>query len=196
MGPAGGRWPIETPRSIGGAVCLVVVALAAGAWFGLRGGAPPPPGAPASGLSVVTEAPSATVTVHVSGAVARPGLVEIPSIGRVADAVASAGGALPDADLGGLNLAAPVHDGDHIVIASASGGPITNGGAVTDEGVRINQASEAELENLSGVGPVLAARIVQYREANGPFESPEDLLGVPGIGEAKLAGMRAEIVVP
>ena len=70
------------------------------------------------------------------------------------------------------------------------------GGVTSDGRVRVNDAEAAELEDLPGVGPVLASRIVEHRERNGPFEAVEDLLDVPGIGERKLASLRDSIVVP
>lgn len=134
-----------------------------------------------------------TVTVHVSGEVARPGLVTIESNARVADAIVAAGGATPDAELGALNLAATVGDGTRLVVPTR--GEV--GGAAAGDGmIRLNAASVSELEGLPGVGPVLAERIVAHREAEGPFEVVEDLLDVPGIGEAKLAAIRDVVLVP
>lgn len=135
-----------------------------------------------------------SITVHVSGSVASPGLVHLAAGSRVADAVVAAGGALPGADLTALNLAAPISDGQQLVVPvlSPTGGP-----AVSSDGrVRINTADAAALEGLPGVGPVLAERIVSYRDSHGPFATVEDLLDVPGIGEAKLAAMRDAVIVP
>jgi len=147
---------------------------------------------PESGVSYST-APE-TVVIDVSGAVLRPGLVTIASDGRVADAIAAAGGASVGADLGTLNLAAPLQDGDQVTVALVG----ASGTAVSAEasGVDLNRSTATELETLPGVGPVLAARIVAYRELNGPFEAVEDLLDVGGIGEAKLVVMRDSIAVP
>lgn len=133
------------------------------------------------------------ITVHVSGRVALPGLVSLPAGARVADAVVAAGGALPGADLASLNLAAPITDGQQLVVpeVTASGGR-----APSDGRVRINTADVSALEVLPGVGPVLAARIIAYRDTHGPFAVIEDLLDVPGIGESKLAAMRDAVVVP
>jgi competence protein ComEA len=135
-----------------------------------------------------------TITVHVSGAVAAPGLVAVPSSSRVADAVVAAGGALPGADLGSLNLAAPLVDGQQLVVPYQTS---VDGTAVATDGrVRINTADAAALEGLPGVGPVLAQRIVAHRTAHGPFATVEDLLEVPGIGESKLAALRDSVIVP
>lgn len=135
---------------------------------------------------------SATVTVHVSGSVARPGLVSVPAGSRVADVILAAGGALPGAVLGSLNLAAPVSEGQQLVVPDASMGVATPG----DGRIRLNSADASALEMLPGVGPVLAARIVEYRDRNGPFLAVEDLLDVPGIGEAKLEALRESVMVP
>lgn len=137
-----------------------------------------------------------TITVHVSGAVARPGLVEIPWSGRVADAIAAAGGSMPTADLTTLNLAASLRDGEQVVVPQVSRASISGTSHPSDGRVRLNAASATELEAIPGVGPVLAGRIVAVREERGGFTTLEDLLDVAGIGEAKLAAMRDLVVVP
>lgn len=118
----------------------------------------------------------------------------------MADAIAAAGGLRPGAETSAVNLAAPLRDGEQIVIPGpASSGPVPGGGssATDSEGrVRINLATSIELETLPGVGPVLAARIIEFREERGPFTTVEDLLDVPGIGEAKLASLRDYLIVP
>jgi len=171
---------------------VAVMLLVGGAvWFGL-GPDPHPPVAPNTAVETL---PNVMVTVHVSGAVVQPGVVVVSARGRVADALAAAGGAAADADLASLNLAATLRDGDLITVPSiaARRGANQQPGAV---GVDINRSSASELERLPGVGPVLAQRIVAYRDDFGPFSVIEDLLDVPGIGEAKLAGMRDDIVSP
>lgn len=127
-----------------------------------------------------------------------PGLVEVADGARVADAVAAAGGSTRDADLTGVNLAAQVRDGEQIVIPTMAAASATTGAGslLADGRVRINSASPVELENLPGVGPVLAARIAGYRDEHGPFAAVEDLLDVPGIGEGKLATLRDSVALP
>jgi len=164
------------------AIAVAAIAMALVAW-------PRPSDPPA--LEFVGSMARRTVTVHVSGAVVRPGLVTLGSDARVADAIAAAGGATPDAQLGALNLAATAGDGARLVVPSGAGDA-----AATDGRIRINSASLSDLERLPGVGPVLAQHIVNHRENNGPFDVVEDLLGVPGIGEVKLAGMRDSVLVP
>ena len=156
------------------------------------GSSVPPPAIVSSG-----DAEPGLVTVHVSGAVADPGLVGVTDGARVADAIAAAGGSISGADLSAINLAAPVRDGDQIVVPAPSvPGLVAVVGVETDARVRLNGASAAELETLPGVGPVLAERIITHRESHGPFTEMEDLLDVPGIGESKLATLREHVAVP
>ncbi|MEA2024392.1 MAG: helix-hairpin-helix domain-containing protein [Actinomycetota bacterium] len=180
-------------QRIGAIVVALALAIAvgAGAWYGSRGGAPVVEEI-VGGVSYTTVA--ATIIVHVSGSVHRPGLVTVSSSARIADVIAAAGGATPGADLGGLNLAATVRDGDQVVVPVPGEAPSVSGGS--NQGIDLNRSSADELEGLPGVGPVLAARIVEFRESNGPFSAVEDLLDVGGIGEAKLATMRDAIAAP
>ncbi len=137
-----------------------------------------------------------SITVHVAGEVVAPGLVVVDESARVADAIAAAGGSSREAGLSLVNLAATLRDGEQIVIPGEADGPGATRGATGDGRVRINLASVGELGQLPGVGPVLAARIAAYREANGPFTAVEDLLDVPGIGEGKLATLRDAVALP
>jgi competence protein ComEA len=155
-------------------------------------------GQPTSG-AVAPASPAITtdvarITVHVSGAVAAPGLVEVARSARIADVIAAAGGTTSDAIPGRVNLAAPVRDGEQIVVPSVS--MLNEAPAASDGRVRLNTASGSELEQIPGVGPVLAQRIIEARDAGGGFTTVEDLLDVAGIGEAKLAGLRDFVVVP
>jgi len=120
-----------------------------------------------------------SVVVDVSGAVEAPGLVTLAAGDRVADAIDAAGGASADAVLDGLNLARHVTDGEQILVPHRGDGADSGGGLVN-----LNQANADVLEQLPGVGPVLAARIVADRDANGPFATLEDLGRVPGVGDA------------
>ena len=170
------------------AAIVVAVAGGAGVWFGRP--AQPPPDLPKNGTSEVV--PTDLITVHAAGEVARPGLVEVAVGARVADVIEAAGGFGPEADRTSLNLAAPVVDGQQVVVHPKRL-PTSERG---DGKVVVNQADGQELEAIPGVGAVLAGRIVTYRDANGPFAVVEDLLSVPGIGEGKLAAMRDYIQVP
>ncbi len=137
------------------------------------------------------------VFVHVSGAVFAPGVYELSSTARVLDAIAAAGGPQPGADLHQLNLAAPVADGIQVRVPMpgeiVAVEPQPNGESGTP--IDVNRATASELETLSGVGPATAAAIVQWRGDNGPFLTVDDLLDVPGIGPAKLAGLEDQVVV-
>lgn len=150
---------------------------------------------PAAPPSAPAPAPEPSfVIVHVTGAVAAPGLVSLPEGSRAADAVAAAGGVRPGGRLGNINLAAPLTDGMHLAVPWADDGPagaaLSSGSGGGGYPIDVNRAGAEELTGLPGVGEVLAARIAAHREARGPFGALEDLLDVPGIGEGKLAGLR------
>ena len=150
---------------------------------------------PAAPPSAPAPAPEPSfMIVHVTGAVAAPGLVSLPEGSRAADAVAAAGGVRSGGRLGNINLAAPVTDGMHLAVPWADSGPagaaLSSGSGGGGYPIDVNRAGAEELTGLPGVGEVLAARIAAHREARGPFRTLEDLLDVPGIGEGKLAGLR------
>jgi competence protein ComEA len=139
------------------------------------------------------------IYVHVGGAVVRPGLYEIESGNRVADAVNRAGGARDDGDLDGLNLAAKVADGQKILVpvkGQAAEGA-AGGSEATAESplVNLNTASQAELESLDGIGPVLAKRIVDWRQRRGRFSRVSQLNEVDGIGPKKLQALKNQVTV-
>jgi competence protein ComEA len=146
--------------------------------------------------------------VDVKGAVRRPGVYRLVAGARAYDAVRRAGGLTGRADRIGVNLAARVVDGGEVVVPerAAGGGVATSGGAAggseeagaggATEGplaLDLNAASEQELEQLDGVGPAIAARIVAYREQHGGIASVDELDEVSGIGDAKLAAIRAQL---
>jgi competence protein ComEA len=144
------------------------------------------------------------VVVHAAGAVAAPGLYHLPSGSRVADLLAAAGGATPDADVDGVNLAAPLLDGQrHYVPRTGEVPPPVAGdatpsplsGGATGAPVNLNTASVAELDGLPGVGPTTAQAIIDHRSTHGPFGSVEELLDVRGIGDAKLEQLRGLVVI-
>lgn len=131
------------------------------------------------------------VVVHVSGHVNQPGVYELDVGDRVSDAIDAAGGPSADADLDSINLARVLNDGEQIRVAavgeSAVAGAGGAGGAAGGGGtININSADAETLETLPGVGPVLASKIITYRESNGPFTTPQDLDNVSGIGPALL----------
>jgi competence protein comEA helix-hairpin-helix repeat region len=156
---------------------------------------------------------SGQIVVDVDGAVAHPGLYKLPPDSRVQAALAAAGGLSPQADVHRINRAAKLHDGQKLYVLSqgesgppqaASSGQGCEGQACTSaeggvagsdtEGqglVNINTANATQLTQLPGVGPAIAQKIIDYRTANGPFTSVDDLTKVPGIGAAKLAQIKS-----
>jgi competence protein ComEA len=139
------------------------------------------------------------VVVHVVGAVRVPGLYRLARGKRVADAVERAGGATGKADLALINLAAPVADGQQVVVPArappgAAAGEDGGGGAAAGP-VHLNTATLEQLDQLPGVGPVTAQKILDYREKHGAFSSLRELDAIPGIGPARLAQL-SELVAP
>ncbi|MCJ1712628.1 ComEA family DNA-binding protein [Curtobacterium sp. VKM Ac-2922] len=169
-----------------------------GSGGGVGGTSGPPSGA--------ASASATPVVVHVLGAVARSGLVSLPSGSRVADALDAAGGAEPDADLARLNLARALVDGERLYVprvgeteipaaldGDGGGGAPSPGGGGGDAAttvVDLNTADQAALETLPGIGPALAQRILAWRDAHGGFSSPRDLLEVSGIGDVRFAELQ------
>src|SRR5690606_5402231 len=175
---------------------LGVAAVLAGIWWG-RGVVPTPqPDVPAGPAPPVSSTAATDVIVHVAGWVQKPGLVKVPEGARVGDVLSAAGGVRPGASLDAVNLAQPVADGQQIVVPGPDATAVAGSTPADDGLVHLNTATAADLETLPGVGPVLAERIIAHREARGGFAQVEDLLEVPGIGEAKLADLRDAVVVP
>jgi competence protein ComEA len=142
------------------------------------------------------------IVVSVSGKVRRPGLVQVPDGARVADVLAAAGGALPGVDLAPLNLARRVSDGEQVAVgvppvaAEMPAGAAAPGGKAGPPGkLDLNSASAEQLDALPGVGPVTAARIVEWRTRNGRFSRVEQLREIEGIGERRLGQLRELVVV-
>jgi len=141
------------------------------------------------------------VVVHVAGAVVHPGLQRLSGGARVGDAIAAAGGVLPDADVDAINLAAKLGDGDRVYvprrgeIASGAIAGVAGGGPAVPAVLDLNTATAEQLDALPGVGPATAQAIVAYRSAHGRFRSVEGLLAVRGIGPAKLAAIRSRLRV-
>ncbi|MGQ0832246.1 MAG: ComEA family DNA-binding protein [Microthrixaceae bacterium] len=193
-------------------IALGAAALAAAALAVLWLTRPPPPppeaGLPfastTESLAPASSAPSVqeTIVVHVAGAVVAPGVRELPAESRVADAVAAAGGLLPEADGARLNLAAKVQDGERVyvprvgeVVPAAIGGSGAGSGAADSGPLNLNEADEDALDALPGIGPATAAAIVQHRTEIGRFTSVDQLLDVRGIGPAKLEQLRPLVTV-
>lgn len=205
-----------SPKALKAVLALGVAVVAVGAWrFWPR--APEPEVAfdamPAEAESATQDAgePDApeSLVVHVAGAVLHPGVYELDVGSRVADAIEAAGGGLGIAAVDSLNLARILADGEQVYVpttdeVAAGTGPPAGSGTASAGGasasgtsadtVNINTASASDLENLPGVGPATAQKIVDDRETNGPFARPEDLMRVPGIGEKKFESLREFVV--
>ena len=138
------------------------------------------------------------LSVYVTGAVVSPGVVAVPAGSLLADAVEAVGGVTSEADLESLNLAAPLMDNQHIVVPRRVVQATVETATETGSGnalVNINTATSAELETLPHIGPAMAQRIIDYREANGPFARIEDVQNVAGIGESRYADLAPLITV-
>jgi competence protein ComEA len=127
------------------------------------------------------------IFVHVVGEVTKPGVYELRQGDRVVDAIESAGGITKSADLTSLNLARVLFDGEQIVVSDRSAVASLSSGIGL---ISINRATAADLDSLPGIGPVIASRIVSYRETNGPFTSISSLTEVSGIGEALMSKIK------
>ena len=203
------RLGVSVPAVVTFTVCLIAALI--GGWWALR---PPaqgidpedilPSANTVSKAAVVPEnssVPPDTILVHVAGAVARPGVHEILSSSRVVDAITAAGGPSTNADIDQLNLAEPLSDGarlwvpeigetdspEVLVVTSSAAGRTPTG---RNQRVNINTAGIAVLQTLPGVGPSLAAAIVEHRERFGLFGDVDELDDVAGIGPAKLEKLR------
>jgi competence protein ComEA len=198
-----------------GVAALLVVALVVGfVWYRLGAGdsgasstrSRPPASAAttATGSTGGDAKKGGRVTVHVAGAVAKPGVYDLDANARVIDAVEAAGGGAADADLNRLNLAAKVADGQRVHVqrvgeaaAPAPAAPGGAGGGSADPSalVNINSATPAELETLPGIGPTLAEAIIAERERRGGFRSVNELRDVRGIGEKRFADLKDKVTI-
>jgi len=187
--------PISRGRAAAYAAAVVGL-LVLGSHF-LHGGRPAPAASRPVGAALRAEpAPARLLVVHVVGAVANPGLYRLKDGSRVDDAVRRAGGATPKAALQLLNLAAPVADGQQVVVPVRGAGGVAGEGAASGAPgapagkVHLNTATLEQLDALPGVGPVTAQKILDYRAKKGAFSSVEELDAVPGIGPARLESLK------
>lgn len=205
-----------------GVACVLVVAVAAWRFWPTSSSGGPALGVTEVTAEVVAEEPeagspgtettatAASVTVHVVGAVHRPGVYALGEGSRVRDALAAAGGCVGDAMLEAVNLARILADGEQVriptadevaagAVVAATGGPPAAGASAQPGAaggkVNINTASVTELDTLPGVGPSTAQKIVDDRTANGPFKRVEDLMRVSGIGEKKFESLKDYVSV-
>jgi competence protein ComEA len=201
-----GRTAPLTPGRIALSVAGVL-ALAVAGWLLLRTPTGPPteellPMASDATVAVgasssTTEAPT-VVVAHAAGAVQQPGVYELPAGSRVTDLIDAAGGAMPDADLDQLNLAAPVADGERVYVPRV--GEVVAAIVGESDGepagpLDLNAATLDQLDELPGVGPTTAQAIIDERERRGGFGSVDELLDVRGIGPAKLEQLRDLVTV-
>ena len=146
---------------------------------------------------IVEQVQAPQIFVDVTGAVNIPGVYTLTASSRVIDAIKAAGGSAPGADLSTINLARVLADGEQIYVDAA----VTNSKGVRVSSpkrsgpININRATVSDFDSLDGIGPVIAARIVDYRKTHGPFITVEDLQKVSGIGAAKFAQIKSKIRV-
>ena len=184
------------------AVALALLLLAARYLLPAGTATPAAPLPPPPGLGTGAAGPSARVVVDVVGEVRRPGLYRLADGSRIADAVARAGGATRKAELAQVNLAAPLADGEQVVVpargSAAAAAPAAAGGgdaAAPSAPIQLSTATVEQLDSLPGVGPATAQKILDYRTKHGAFSSVDELDAVPGIGPKRLEQLR-ELVVP
>jgi len=185
------------------AAALLALVLVVVAWRHAAAGAPAPlrvaPVVPARASPGVAAATARLLVVDVVGAVRRPGLVRLAEGSRVADAIARAGGLRRGAERAGVNFAAPVSDGQQVVVpqrgvAGAAGAGAGSAAASTGP-VSLSAATAEQLDTLPGAGPVTAQKIVAYRQQHGAFRSVDELDAISGIGPSRIANLRG-LVVP
>jgi competence protein ComEA len=184
-------------RAIAAALLLITALFLAGRYLAGAGSAQEGRSVDAPASGELRAEPRPRLVVHVVGAVRRPGLYRLADGSRIADALRRAGGATRKADLSLVNLAAPVSDGTQVVVPPRTP-PTALGGSAADAPagpVHLNTATVEQLDELPGVGPVTAQKILDYREQHGAFSAVDDLDAIPGIGPARLEQLR-ELVAP
>ena len=202
----------QKKRKIVAALAVGILGFSIYSWWSKT--TPPQPEVPSLGAEVAeaSRKPRGEIVVYVSGLVEHPGVIKLPAGSRVLDAVNAAGGLLFGAEVSKLNLAQSLRDGmqihvpgtpavkndglsPHYQVAAGTGknSTVPSGSVAPSDKININAATAAELDKLPGVGPAMAKRIVEWRQANGPFQSGEDLKQVKGIGDAKYQKLKDRI---
>ena len=181
------------------AVAIFALVLVVVAWRHAAAGAPAPLRIAPVAAARASPAAAGRLVVDVVGAVHRPGLVRLPEGARVADAIAHAGGLRRGAERAGVNFAAPVSDGQQVVVpqhgAAFAAGADAGAGPGSSGPVSLSSATAEQLDALPGVGPVTAEKIVAYRQQHGAFRSVDELDAISGIGPSRIADLRG-LVVP
>jgi len=212
----------RTDARVGVAVLVAVAVVVGIVWYRVGLGGGDGAGAASSGAqrisarSIDREVTSTTsastsesrIAVHVAGAVARPGVVELPAGARVIDAVEAVGGAPADADLDRLNLAAKLVDGERVFVpkvgqadpGAVAGDATSTGDSSSANGtpsgkLDLNTATQAQLEALPGIGPAYAQAIIAERQRRGGFKAVNELRGVRGIGDKRFAEIAPLVTV-
>jgi competence protein ComEA len=195
------RIPAMSRRQLFGAAAAVgILLLLLIRHLGGGGGGAAPAVTPVRAPRPARAAPAKLLVVDVAGAVRRPGLYRLPSGSRIDDAIAAAGGPRAKAQLDAVNLAAPVADGEQVVVPGrgsdgvAAASPPAAGSSPSAP-LDLNTATAEQLDSLPGIGPVTAQKILDYRQQHGAFHAVTELEGVPGIGPGRLAQMKG-LVIP
>jgi len=148
-----------------------------------------------------------TIIIHIDGEVMNPGIISLPTEARISDAIDAAGGTTELADISKINLAYKLSDGQKLKIPSIydveeviyiqnnAGNEVVLSENTKNAIININSASQSELENLPGIGPSTASKIIDYRSKNGNFKKIEDIMNVSGIGESKFNSIKDYICI-
>jgi competence protein ComEA len=184
----------------GTAVAVVVVLFLVVRHLGGGGAGAAPTVTPLRVPGPARPAAAKLLVVDVAGAVRRPGLYRLRSGSRIDDAIAAAGGVTAKAQLDAVNLAAPIADGEQVVVPGRGAGGVAVAGAPAagsspSAPLDLNTATLEQLDGLPGIGPVTAQKIIDYRQEHGAFHSVAELEGVPGIGAGRLAQLKG-LVIP
>jgi competence protein ComEA len=182
--------PFSRRQLLTGALVAIVVVVLAARY--VLPAATPTHARPTSLRIAPVQPATAAIVVDVVGAVRRPGLYRFPKGARIADAVTRAGGRTRRADLAQVNLAAPLADGEQVVVPARSRAGVAEpaGGSSTTGPVHLSTATLEQLDALPGIGPVTAQKILDYRQQHGAFASVDELDAIPGIGPARIEQLR------
>jgi competence protein ComEA len=205
-----GSFPLTVPqrRALAGVLVTLVVIVVAWRHAAHHGAVPQLAVAPltvssdgedsagSSAPNAATAVGARQLVVDVAGAVHRPGVYKLPQGSRVQAAIAQAGGFTPRADSVAVNLAAPLADGEQVVVVTrGAGGSAAGGSGPSSAPVSLSSATAEQLDTLPGIGPVTAQKIVDYRQQHGPFTSLDGLDAIPGIGAARIQELQG-VAVP